>query len=92
MDQIYKEALRFENKLKSYVDDWSHAIAQSLRRDMQRLLDEIEMKKNPRSLEDRVRSIRRQLDSLTDDIVMDHRHCDDLKGHTDDLIQALRRL
>lgn len=91
MEDIYKQALQLENKMKSAWDQPGHAAAQAFRQEVQRLLDEIQTKLNPRSLENRVQNIKRQADNMPE-AVMSHGDQDDLKDRCDDLIQSLRRL
>jgi hypothetical protein len=94
MDKAYKEAykevqsLRF--KLQDYLDDHAHAIAQSLKREVQRLEDEMEMSKSPRSLEDRIKGIQRQLQSAQG--AMSVEHADWLHDRFESLKMSLRRL
>lgn len=57
MSQLHEEALAFQQKVNDYTDDHSHNIAQSLKRELQDLEDEIQVNKNPRSIENRVKVI-----------------------------------
>lgn len=92
MDEIHKSVLRFENKLKSSVDNWDNGVAQSLKSNIQRLIDEIEMQKNPRTLEERLKSLRQQIQNLSGDGIMDYAHQDELIDEVDNLIQAIRKV
>lgn len=57
MSQLHDEALAFQRRVNDYTDDHSHNVAQSLRREIQAFEDEIQVNKNPRSIENRVKVI-----------------------------------
>lgn len=89
--ELYKDVQRLRYKLQDFLDDPAHNIAQSIKRDIQRLEDEMEMSKSPRSLEDRAKGIQNQLQSLTDQ-VMDKRHADEIHDGLDELRRGLKSL
>lgn len=91
MDDIYKQALNVQHKLRDFLDRQDDPAGRQLTSDVQRLTDEIEMQENPRTIEDRAKGIIRQLESLTDD-VMSHSHRDDLRDRCLDICQNLREL
>lgn len=91
MDDIYKQALDVQHKLRDYLDMDDDPAARQLTSDVQRLTDEIEMQKNPRTVEDRVKNIIRQLESLNG-AVMSADHTDDLRDRCLDMCQDLRKL
>lgn len=91
MDDIYRQAVALQSKLRSYLDDANHPSGRQFSSEVQRLVDEIEVKKNPRSLEDRCKSLLRQLQSFTTEI-MDDRHVDDLKDRLEDLRSDIQKL
>lgn len=78
MKEIYKQVIAHQFKFKDYLDDPAHPIAARLRTDIQRLVDEIEIQKNARTLEDRVKAIIRQLEDAEGSSVMDNHHLRDL--------------
>lgn len=92
MDNIYKQAVGMLNKLSTYIDEPNHQTAKQLKSEIQRLTDEIESQKNPRSLEDRVKSILNLADKAQAAGVMDHHHADDLEDTCRELQQQLRKL
>lgn len=92
MENIYKQAVAMQFKFRDYLDDGRHPVAKQLQTEIQRLVDEIEMKKNPRSLEDRLKSIIRQLAAADGTPVMSNHHVDDLRDRCEDLQQSLRKL
>lgn len=92
MDDIYKQAISMQNKFRQYVDLPNHEVANQLKTEIQRLTDEIESNKNPRTIEDRVKNIMRLLERGENDKVMDHQHSDDLQDMCRDLQQDLRKI
>ena len=99
MDQNYKNFhrdvrnLRF--KLHDTLDDHRHAMAQSLKNDVQRLEDELEMGKKPRSLEDRIKGIQQVLKRVGDrgeNLIMNVEHADFFHDRFEDMRMSLRRL
>ena len=91
MDEIYKRAVDLQHKLRDYLDQGDEPTAVQLKKEVQRLTDEIEMQKNPRSIEDRVKLIIRQLEALADP-VMSAGHVDDLRDRCLDMQQDIRKL
>lgn len=91
MQDVYKQAQQFEYRLKAVLDQPNHQVGQWLRAEIIRLMDDIETKKNPRSIEGRIQGIKRQLENLNDNTVMDARDQDDLKDRCDGLIQKIRK-
>lgn len=92
MQDVYKQAIALQHKLRDYVDDPSHAVIGQLKAEVQRLTDEIESRKNPRSLEDRVKQIIRLLESAEGSPAMSNHHIDDLRDRCEDIRQDLRKL
>jgi hypothetical protein len=92
MDNIYRQAVSMLNKLGTYIDEPNNQAAKQLKSEVQRLTDEIEVKKNPRSLEDRVKNILNLTDKAQAAGIIDHHHADDLEDTCRDLQQQLRKL
>jgi len=91
MDEIYKQAVDMQHKTRDYLDQDGDPAAVQLKNEVQRLTDEIEARKNPRSIEDRLKSIIRQLEALADP-VMSAGHVDDLRDRCLDMQQDIRKL
>jgi hypothetical protein len=93
----YKEALKtaqnLEYKIKDLIDDKQHSISQSLFSESKRLVDELENKKNPRSLEDQIKGIITLLHHADQEgeTVMDHRHADMLHHEYEHFMMSLRK-
>ncbi|HTE57523.1 MAG TPA: hypothetical protein VK694_02175 [Verrucomicrobiae bacterium] len=99
MDQRYKELHKEVQKLRSKVqgllDAPAHRLAQTLKTEVQRLEDEVEMSRAPRALEDRVKLIQRHLAVASeggDNLIMNVEHADDLHNIFEDLRGKLRRI
>lgn len=92
MDRIYRQAIELQNRFRSYVDQPNHPAMAGLRDEIQKLTDEIEMKKNKLSLEERVKSLIRRLEAIPGDQLMDHRDIDDLIDRCNDLRNDIRKL
>lgn len=92
MDEVYKRAIEMQYKLRDYIDDPSHNVVDELKNEVQRLTDEIESQKNPRSIEDRVKQIIKLLESAEETTAISQGHLDDLRDRCEDLRQDLRKL
>lgn len=89
---IYKQVQSLRLKVQDLLDDHTHQLAQSLKREVQRLEDEIEMNKSPRSLEDKLKGIQRLLQTIENDTkIMNAHHADMLHDRFEDLRMTLRR-
>ncbi len=91
MDDVYKQVMATQSRLRGYLDEPNNSVARQFSQELQRLLDEIESQKNAQSLEDRVKSLLRQLQSFTTE-VMDDRHVDDIKDRLEDVRSDLQKL
>jgi len=93
----YKHALeharRLEFRIRDVLDDKSHHISQELLSESRRLVDELEVKKNPRSLEDRIKHIMRTLHHAKEynQIVMDSVHIEELHKSFEHFMMELRK-
>lgn len=99
MDQqykhLYQEVQRLRFKLHDLLDDHRHPLAQTLKQEVQRLEDEMEMSKRPRSLEDRIKGIQQHLRRAQNDNqidIMDIRHIDFFDDSFEGMRMNLRRL
>ena len=98
MDQrykdIYREVQKLRFKVQDLLDDPGHQLARALRAEVQRLEDEIEMSKKPRSLEDRIKLVQRHLVVAGEggtNRIMDRQHADLLHDAFEDLRRTMRR-
>ena len=92
MDTIYKDIRRFQNKCNDCIDDRSASSARALQKEVQRLEDEAQVGKNPKSLENRVKSVMSKLDQVGKAGAMSHGDVSALENQCESFIQKLRRL
>lgn len=92
MDQLYKEIVSLQHRCNDYIDDNTTNVARSLRQEVQRLEDEAQTGKNPRSLEDRIKQVIRLLEQAGEDETISHGHANELVDQCEDLRQKLQKL
>lgn len=92
MDQLYKEIVSFQHRCNDYIDDDTANVTRSLKQEVQRLEDEAQVGKNPRSLEERVKQVIRLLEQAGEDEAMSHGHADELIDKCEDFRRELQRL
>ena len=92
MDQLHKEALAFQSKVNDYTDDHSHNIAQSLKREVQAFEDEVQVNKNPRSVENRVKVIIGLLEQARNQEVISYGDATELIRNGEEFREKLRKL
>jgi hypothetical protein len=56
-EPVYKQARELQFHVHDAIDDHNHPTAHLLRQEMQHLMDDIEVRKNPHDLEDRIKTI-----------------------------------
>ena len=54
---LYEQARALQNQVHDVIDNHDHPSAGVLRNEMQHLVDDIEVRKNPRDLENRIKTI-----------------------------------
>lgn len=86
------QAEDLEYKLKDLLDDKNNSSAQALLSGAKAILEDFESQKNPRSIEDKVRRIIDQLESLSrqKQEVIDYRHADLIQNGYARMRQDLR--
>lgn len=92
MDQLYKRIVAFQHKCNDYIDDHSHAVARSLKNEIQRLEDEAQVRKHPRSLESRVKQVIQQLEHAGRQGVMSPGHASELLRVSENFREELRSM
>lgn len=92
MDDLYRQAIDLEGEIRDNLDDPNHPTAVRLRTDIRRLVDLIEAKRNPRTLESEVYRIIQQLESAEGSNIISETHLDELRDRFEDMRQAIRRL
>jgi len=92
---IYRDVQNLRFKVHDLLDDRAHPVAQALKNEVQRLEDEMEMSKKPRSLEDRIKAIQQHLahaKTSAEINIMNVEHLDFLHDRFEDMRRGLRRL
>lgn len=98
MDQEYKQlrhhAGDYENQIKNLLDDKTHSIGRSLLDEAKKLVSEIDAKRGPRQLENRVKTLLRLLHEAKGmgEQIMDQRHITMLHHGYEHMLMALRKL
>lgn len=92
MDDILKQAREIENLIKRYFDLPGDPLALDFKKQLQSLIYDLEVKKDPRTVEDLVHHMVMLLESMHDDQVMDFGDRDDLKKRLESMRHELREL
>ena len=90
---IYEQAKSLQYKFHDVVNDAHHPAANILRNEIHKLVEDIEVKKNPRTIEDRLKIIQRQLKEVEHQShpVMHYEHADYLHTSYEHMRQNLRK-
>lgn len=92
MDHLYKQVLAFQHRVKDCTDDPKHPTAQALKQAVQRLEDDVQVRKNPRSVEDQVKRVIQALEHAGKSESMSHHHVDYLIEQCEDFRRDLRKM
>lgn len=92
MDQLYKQVVAFQHRCNDWIDDHSDSAAQSLKREVQRLEDDVQVSKSPASIEGTVRQVISQLQRAGQSGVMSPEHVDELIDQCEDFRRQLQKL
>ncbi len=98
MEQKYKalrhHAADYENQIKNLLDDKTHAIGRELLSEARHLVSEIDAKRGPRQLENRVKAILHLLHEAKamGEQIMDQRHITMLHHSYEHMTMELRKL
>jgi uncharacterized coiled-coil DUF342 family protein len=92
MDHLYKEIVNFQHRVNDYIDDTSLHSAQSLLQTVQRLEDDVQVRKSAQSVEGSVKTVVRALEEAGEKGAMSHDHVDELVDHCEEFLQELRKL
>lgn len=91
---LYQQARVLQNQFHDAVGTTEHPTAFALRQEMQHLQDDLEIKKNPRDIENRIKVIQHQLLQAQNDgaSLMSFEHADHFHRGYEDLRRDVRRL
>ncbi len=89
MKEFHKDIIRMQDKLKNYIDDPSARIARDITNNFQKLEDEVQVGKNVNTIRDRLKRIRRLVESA-DGSVISHPDADTIENWIDNALQKYR--
>ncbi len=93
MDQMRKEVISLQHKIRDMLDEPSHAAARRLNSEVQGLEDDLQVKKNKYSIEDRIKRIIAVLEGDARGArIMDHAHLEMFKNVFEDMRSRARSL
>lgn len=92
MDHLYKQILTFQNKVKDYTDEPQSPAGQTLRQAVQRLEDDAQVRKNPRSIEDQVKRVIHALEHAGKEKAMSWHHVNYLVEQCEEFRGDLRKM
>ena len=92
MDELYKEIVSFQHRCSDYIDDPSSGAARSLIQEAQRLEDDTQVRKDPRSIEGRVQSVIGKLENASEHGAMRPDHAEELIDQCEDFRRKLQGL
>lgn len=93
MDQLRQQVIATERKINDLLDKPNDPAASRLRTEMRGLEDDLQSKKNPVSIEDRVKRIISLLDGeAKQHQIMNYEHLDMFRDYFNNLREILRRM
>lgn len=98
MDTIYEpywhQAMELKHQAHDMINDHSHPIARSLHHETTQLVDDIEMRRTPRTIEERIQIIQRQLIEARaqGDVVLNVNHSQHLHHRYEKMREDVRRM
>ncbi len=92
MDQLHKDIINLQRSFRDKLDDRNHSGAKELDNAIQRLEDDIQVKKNPRSVEDQIKRVIQQLSNADGKGFMDNPDLDDFKDRFEDMRRDVQKL
>ncbi|HUS26542.1 MAG TPA: hypothetical protein VMY99_04320 [Nevskiaceae bacterium] len=90
---IYKRARDLQYQFHDALGDSNHPMAHTMRQEVQHLVDDIEMHKNPRDLENRIKAIQHQVLEVQSqgNRIMNYEHTNYLHHNYEQMRRDLRR-
>lgn len=92
MEDMHQQAIDIEGEIRDSLDDPNHSGAVQLKAAIRKLLDFIEQKKNPRTLEAEVYRIIQQLEAAERSNIISEHHLDEIRDRLEDMRQTLRQM
>lgn len=92
MDQLHRDIIDLQRRWHDRLDDATHTVAREISSAIQRLEDDIQVKKNVRTLEDQVKHIIQKLESLKGTVAMSQGHLGEFQQGFERMRASLQRL
>ena len=92
MSDLYREVINLRHKLNNVIDNPSHPSAQALKKEVQALEDDMQVKKNPKSLESRVVRVINTLKQAEHAGVISQSDVNNIHKQFEEIQQELRKL
>jgi hypothetical protein len=93
-EDYWHQAMELKHQTHDLINDHEHPMAHALQHETTELVDDIELDRHPRSIEDRIRRIQHQLLEARSqgEKVLSYDHNHHLHQHYDHMRQGIRRL
>ena len=91
MDQIYTSIVSFQYRVNDYIDDPSHPAANALKQAVQRLEDDVQVRKNAHSIEDQLTRVEHALHHAGREQVMSQSHVNELVRQCEHFEHEIRK-
>ncbi len=91
MSDLYKQVINLRHKLNNVIDNHGHPVAKSLKKEVQALEDDIQVKKNVRSIEARVVKVIHALKQAEHAVVISQSDINYLHRQFEEMQQELRK-
>ena len=92
MDQMRNEVMGLQHKIKDFLDQPGHASATLLKNEVQGLEDDLQVKKNKYTIEDRIKRVLGALGNVQASGAMSPEHVQQLAGAFESLRMRARNL
>jgi len=91
---LYQRARDLQFQLHDALGNNEHPTAFAMRQEMQHLVDDLEVKKNPRDIENRIKTLQHQVLQARNDSVpfMTYEHADHFHDNYEQMRQDVRRM
>jgi hypothetical protein len=91
---FYNRARQLQNQLHDALGTTEHPTAFAMRQEMQHLVDDLEVRKNPRDIENRIKTLQRQMLEARNQgaHLMTYEHTDHFHDSYEQMRQDVRRM
>ena len=93
-EPYWHQAMDLRNKTANFIGGKDHPVAHALHQESSMLVEDIEMNRQPRAIEDRINGIQSRLSqarTMGDEIIA-VTHNSDLRGHFEKMREGIRQL